>query len=371
MGPVCSKSNMAVAPIPFDSNEINIIWLGEKNVPCLSTLRREYGQVYVFDKLNDSIEMINSLPLPSGHCIYVIYDKFENKETSKSVINKINHLKQIRAIYIYYEDKNILHSYPSICTVSNDSHLATQIKMLANHLGALPIVDGSIANTIYFDGEDMRLEVHEKTFNALLNSVEELKFTRDNEQVTDDNGNIVKKDKRTNVIWSAKFVVSNMNISLKESDADESTNTVNVKFTGTVKATLTSCSLPAYLTYLEVNPDISITAVVTGDSVIMFHSEKNTFEIKALKAIVPNLDFFVIDFFIKNVDVTEWFPPYDLPGPVNLSQAVPIPSNYTTTTDGCKTTQVTIVDFKMRSQQKRIILSLKLNYQTSLNKAIT
>ncbi len=80
MGQICSKSNMAVAPALSDTTTvgnpgakretvINIIWLGEKNVPCLSTLRREYGQVYVFDSVNDSIEMINSLPFSNCNCI--------------------------------------------------------------------------------------------------------------------------------------------------------------------------------------------------------------------------------------------------------------------------------------------------------------
>jgi hypothetical protein len=278
------------------------------------------------------------------------------------VINKINHLKQICAIYIYDEDKNILDSYPLISTVSNGNHLANQITMVAKHLGALPIIDGSIANIVNFHGEDMRLEVHENTFNALLNSVEELKFTANNETMNDSNNNAGTKNKQTNITWAAEFVISNINISLKESVTDTFTNTVNITFTATDKAILTSITIPLYITSCETKPGLSKTSSLKGDAVITFNSEKNIFEFKIVKAIVASIDFVVFE--LKDVDVVEYVPPRSLPGLINFSREIP-------TADGLKTTDVSIIDCKMRSQNKRIILSLKLAYRTSPKKAIS
>ena len=377
MGAVCGKSSAAVAPERVGSGiaitetkrttGINVIWLGANDVPCLSTLRREFNQVYAFDKVSDSIQMIESLSSSTCNCIYIIYDNFKNNEILKTMINEINQLKQICAIYVYRDDEDTLSSYPSICTVTNVSHLTDQLQMITKHLGVLPIVNRSTVKTTQFAGEDVRIEVNENTFNRLLNTLGEMKFVKNNEQVESNDGNTERKDKRTNATWAAEFVISNMNVCLKDSDANTKTNTVNIAFTATVKATVISVNIPLFFTNKEVNPGFSGTSPVEGDAVITFNSKENVFKFQVLKAIVTHIDLRV--YVWKNQDVAKWIELKDLPGPVDFSQTVPLSNDdNTTTTDEAKKPQVSIVDFNMRSQDHRIILSLKLDYQLVANK---
>ena len=360
MGSACGRSKVAVTPAKL-TTEVNIIWLGPDDAPWLTTLRQQCTKLHVFENVDHSIQMINALPPTDVGVLYVVSDTFEDGSI-KSVLNKVAHLTQVHATYIYHDNTDITNSDPSYCPASTGNHLVNRAKLMIEQLGAtrVSVFKASTTSADRVGDEDVRLVISENCLNALLNSIEVYQFVVGSEQFKDVKKNVMqKKDKRTNATWKMDVELSKMRIFLQDSGEDKLSDTVKVSFTATAKATPMG-SLPLGIGSVETT--LSRESPVKGDALITFDPETNKFYLKIKKAIVARIEFW-LGYKWKDYDIKSYLDEkYKLAisGPVNFLQEIPL-----TATTEAKKTNVTITRFSMQSHNKYIVLTSKLEFQTT------